>query len=112
EEILRAYNKVPPLVPTVTQVLVTVFNESFRTQSQKICNVLRENGINAEVTLPEEKIDKQLKYANKKKIPFVLLVGPDEVVSQKVTIKEMKTGNQQTKSIQESIQLIRSYVRT
>jgi len=112
EEILRAYEKVPPLVPTVTQVLVTVFSESFRTQSQNICNILRANGINAEITLTEEKIDKQLKYANKKQIPFVVLVGPDEVVSQKVTLKEMKTGNQQTKSVQESIQIIRSYVRT
>ncbi|HRR62742.1 MAG TPA: His/Gly/Thr/Pro-type tRNA ligase C-terminal domain-containing protein, partial [Paludibacteraceae bacterium] len=41
------------------------------------------------------KIKKQLDYANNKNIPFVAIVGENEVVSEKVMLKNMLTGNQQ-----------------
>ena len=42
----------------------------------------------------QTKLDKQLKYADKKNIPFVLIAGPSEIKINKVKLKNMKTGEQ------------------
>lgn len=56
---------------------------------------LRDQGVNTEVyTDPEAKLDKQLKYANKKGIPFVAIFGENEVQTQSITLKNMITGEQ------------------
>ncbi|MEK7633628.1 MAG: His/Gly/Thr/Pro-type tRNA ligase C-terminal domain-containing protein, partial [Patescibacteria group bacterium] len=62
--------------------------------SLNIACELRKNKITTEVYPAEEKIDKQLKYANKKNIPYVIIIGPEEVASGKVVLKNMKTGEQ------------------
>ncbi len=76
------------------QVLVTVFNKDLLGNSLNIACELRKNKITTEVYPAEEKIDKQLKYANKKNIPYVIIIGPEEVASGKVVLKNMKTGEQ------------------
>mgnify|MGYP006195387133 CR=1 FL=1 len=53
-----------------------------------------------------EKLKKQMKYANSKQIPFVALVGPEEVANNKPALKNMATGEQGTFSIEEVIQKI------
>jgi histidyl-tRNA synthetase len=56
---------------------------------------LREKGVNTEIFLnPEKDLDKQLKYANKKGIPYVVIIGETEVQSGTYKIKNMKTGDQ------------------
>lgn len=84
----------PPL-QTNTKALVTVFNAEFLRESQKIAKLLREKHINTDLYPdPNDKLDKQLKYANKKNIPFVLIIGPDETMNKKVTVKNMTTKEQ------------------
>ncbi len=79
----------PPL-QTNTNVLVTVFSAELLPESQKIAKLLREKHVNTDLYPdPNDKLDKQLKYANKKKIPFVLIIGPDETMNKKVTVKNM-----------------------
>jgi histidyl-tRNA synthetase len=57
---------------------------------------LRSTGINAEIYFEPEKISKQLRYASRKGIPFVVICGPDEIRRGEATIKAMKTGKQKT----------------
>ncbi len=56
----------------------------------------RESGINAELYPDEAKMKKQMAYADRNDIPFVILIGEDEIKTGKLTLKDMKTGKQET----------------
>ena len=95
-------NKLFPADLQTTKVLVTVFPASpaggspdLKEKSIEAVNMLRENNINAELWLESDtKMEKQLKYADKKGIPYVVIIGPDEVKNNTVTLKNLKTRSQ------------------
>lgn len=100
-EILKD-RKMVNIPASVVKVLVTIFSPELASESRKIARELRSQGINTEVYIePETKLDKQLKYADRKGIPFVIIVGPEEVKKNKATLKNMKTGSQKTISLKE-----------
>lgn len=77
-----------------SKALVTIFenqNDSLRIYSQ-----LTASGINCEVYPEPDTIGKQLKLADKKGIPFVIIRGPEEIKKKEVTIKFMESGKQKT----------------
>lgn len=93
--------------PSVTKVLVCVFSPEFTSDSIAAAAKLRSRKINAELWLePDAKMEKQIKYAVKKKIPYLLIIGPEEKESGKVTIKALDTRDQKTVTIEEAIQMI------
>lgn len=75
--------------------LVTIFSPELAQQSFKLANDLRKKGKSV-ILYPDEKakIEKQLKFANKKGIETVYILGPEEVESKTVKVKNMKTGEQ------------------
>lgn len=77
------------------KILVTIFNKDLFGSSLKIANQLRANDIST-VLYPtsSDKLDKQLKYANKKNIPYVVIIGPEEASREIILLKEMRTGKQ------------------
>lgn len=80
-----------------TKVLVTVFNKALLEKSINILNVLRQNNINSEIyDSYEQKLDKQLKYADQKGIPYVVIIGPDEAEKNQVLLKNFENGEQKT----------------
>jgi len=82
-------------VPFTPQVLITVFSPDLTPKSIEIFNQVQGAGVDAEVYLdPEAKLDKQLKYADRKGIPFAVIAGPKELESGKVLVKDLKTGKQ------------------
>jgi len=82
-----------------SKVLVTIFNNDLKEKSLEVYSILRNAGTNCEIYLDENaNLDKQLKYADKKGIPYVLIIGPREIKENKVTIKNLKTGQQKTVS--------------
>jgi len=93
-EFLKDKNLLPLLDAKPTQVLVTIFNEELLPQSAKTVQTLRSQGISAELYPSLKKIDKQLKYADKAGIPYVIIIGPEEVKKNLVKLKNMKTGEQ------------------
>lgn len=96
-ELLKANGKYPLLEVNKTKVLVTVFSPDLFDNSLEIANQLRKNFINTEVYLiPDIKLDKQLKYADRKGIPFIIIIGPDEVANNQVTLKDLKSRTQKT----------------
>lgn len=92
------------LSETTTQVLFTNFGQEEEQFCLKILNELRHAGINAEI-FPEHsaKMKKQMSYADSKKIPFVILIGKDEMKSERLTIKDMTTGLQEQLTLNEII---------
>jgi histidyl-tRNA synthetase len=78
-----------------TKVLVTVFSKNTVKESLKIVKQLRDAKINSEIfSNPEEKLSNQLKYANKRQIPYVIIIGDEEIRVSKVAVKNMQTGEQ------------------
>lgn len=97
-----------PPIKTKTKILVTVFNTETLTSSQKLTQKLREKNINTDFYPdPTDKLDKQLKYAHKKNIPFAAIIGPDEVKKEMVTLKDLTHRTQQTVTLDEAISLLR-----
>ena len=60
----------------------------------KVANILRDNDVNTEIYLNNRKLKGKFKYADKLEIPFVAVIGEDEIEKQVVKIKEMKTGKE------------------
>lgn len=94
-EVLQSQNKLP-LSNNVGQVLVTLFDSNTIAQSLVLANKLRQAGIAAQVYPRVDKLPKQFKYADKQKIPYVIIIGSQEANDNAVTIKHMESGEQQT----------------
>lgn len=83
------------LAPTQTKVLVTVFSPELLNNSIKIVNELRGKNINSELYLdPTVRLDKQLKYADRKGIPFAIIAGPEEVARGGFMLKKLQSKTQ------------------
>jgi histidyl-tRNA synthetase len=98
-EFLKGWDLLPEL-STETQYLVTLWQDDdpkYLNATQEIAQKLRDEGNNVSVWLePDTKLDKQLKYADRKGIPNVVIIGEQELANETYTVKDMKTGNQET----------------
>ncbi len=99
-----------PTTPTVSQVLVTVFDRGLFGESLRVASELRSAGISAEVYVNDDKLKKQLDYANKKGIPLVIIIGPDEKERGEVVLKDMEQKTQATVPRQELVNKIKAMV--
>jgi histidyl-tRNA synthetase len=82
------------IVGTVVQVFVTVFDESTRSESTRLAAELRAAGIRTELHLEDRRLGKQFQHADRKGIPLVATLGPDEIAQGKVTIKRLHDGEE------------------
>jgi len=60
----------------------------------ELATELRNIGINTEVYLNNKKLKAKMKYANKLEIPYVIVIGDDEIQSGKIKVKNMQTGEE------------------
>jgi len=90
-----------------TQVLVTIFSPTLQGYTLKVTQSLRSAGINTEL-YPDasDKLEKQLKYADKKGIPYALVLGQDEVDQGVVNLKNLSTREQRTLPLDEVVKLL------
>ncbi len=87
-----------------TKVLVTIFSKELEQKSIDVALRLRSGNINTELWLdPETKLDKQLKYADQKGIPFVVIFGPNEMQENKITLKNLTSKTQEVLSLDELV---------
>lgn len=77
-----------------TKVMVTNFGPDTLAKSLEILTLLRKENINAEIYPEDSKIKKQFEYADKKQIPFVIILGSEEIEKEIYNLKDMKTGEQ------------------
>ena len=92
--VLEKYGKTPKLKSVPAQVLVTVFDEKLLIDSMTLSSELRKAGI-AVLCYPEPaKLDKQLKFADRAGVRFVLIIGPDEAASGEANLKDLVSKSQ------------------
>lgn len=101
--VLEELNLFPNLEADYTQVLFVNFGEQEADYCLKLLQKLRNAGINSELYPDTSKMKKQMNYANKKGIPYVVLVGEDEMKTGQLTVKNMNEGTQTSQSIEEMI---------
>lgn len=94
-DVLDHLNLFPQESPEITRVLFVNFGEEEEGYCLPVLAGLRRAGVNAEIYPDAAKMKKQLNYANKKDIPFVVLAGESEMATGKFNLKNMKTGEQQ-----------------
>jgi histidyl-tRNA synthetase len=92
--VLEALGLFPETISKNTDVLFINFGEAEALFSLKAIKLLRDNGVNAELYPDASKMKKQMNYANKRQIPFVVLVGDEEMKSKTYTLKNMSSGEQ------------------
>lgn len=97
-DVLEELQLFPTDQQTTTKVLIATFDESAEMCGLSLLQKLRQVGVNTELYPETAKIKKQMSYADSKKIPFVVLIGSDEVASQLFTLKNMASGEQQKMS--------------
>jgi histidyl-tRNA synthetase len=94
ELLLERVGKRPQLPLTPSQVLVTLFDEKLYGPTVALAGRLRQAGLNVEQFLEPIRLGKQLRYANRKEIPYVIIMGPDELAAGQAVLKDMVSGEQ------------------
>jgi len=89
-----------------TKVLITHFDEKGFTYGLQILQKLRAEGISSELFPEIGKIKKQLTYADKKQIPFVIILGDNEIQQGSISLKNLNSGTQETVSIDRAIEIL------
>ncbi|OGG24646.1 histidine--tRNA ligase [Candidatus Gottesmanbacteria bacterium RIFCSPLOWO2_01_FULL_43_11b] len=104
-EAMEQFNLLPNM-STVTRALVTAFENI---DSRTLTSSLRKAGINTELFYEPAKLDKQLKYADRKGIPYVIIQGPDEVKRGVVKLKNLQTKEQEELAVEEVIKKLKEF---
>jgi histidyl-tRNA synthetase len=93
---------------SATQVLFTNFGEKEQAYSLQVVGLLREAGINSELYPDVVKMKKQFEYADKKRIPYVCVIGSEEMEKGIFNLKNMASGTQTAVSTAEMIELLKN----
>jgi histidyl-tRNA synthetase len=93
-----------PELGNSSEILITSFDKKYQNLTLETAKKLRQANINTEL-YPDstDKIGKQFKYADKKNIPFAIIIGEEEAAKNKVSLKNLKTGDQKMISVDEVI---------
>lgn len=100
-DVLEELNLFPKSAAQGTKVLISNFDEAAELYALPILQQLRSQGIAAELYPSSAKLKKQMSYADGKNIPYVILIGGDEMESGLLTFKNMESGEQEKLSIEE-----------
>ena len=95
----------PADVHAGTQVLFFNLGEAEVKRSYQLMQQLRANNVRCEIYSDQAKFDRQFKYAERKKIPFIVILGSNELQAGTCTIKNIRTGEQRTVSQAEMLSL-------
>lgn len=105
-DVMNELNLFPAAALNATKILFINFGEAEQHQSLKLAKKLRQANVACEVYPSAAKMQKQMKYANDRKIPFVVLIGTKEIEANQVTFKNMESGEQKTCSFEEMVKAI------
>jgi histidyl-tRNA synthetase len=107
-DVLEEVNGFPDLSSASTKILFVNFGKEEGLHCLKLLKQLRVVGINAELFPDAAKMKKQLGYADEKKIPYVALVGSEEMKTGAITVKNMGSGEQTKMSMDELRKILKS----
>ena len=95
EDVLEHFDAFPDFLDQTTNVLIALLDGEHVDEELALASKLRSAGYSVEVYPDASKLKKQMKYANDRSIPFVVLIGDEERESSEATLKNMNTGEQQ-----------------
>jgi histidyl-tRNA synthetase len=94
--LLQEKGLIPVFVPSPAPVMVTVFDESLWMNAYALAATLRSADLNAIMYPEPAKLPKQFKFGDRMGVQVVIVIGPDEAAADKVTVKNLKDGTQET----------------
>ena len=97
----------PEEVNFTTKVLFVNLGTEEQMASMQIIRSLRDCGIAAEIYPESAKMKKQMEYANRRSIPYVVIIGSNELAERKATVKNMLSGEQQSVAFEEVADLLK-----
>ncbi|MDO8515079.1 MAG: histidine--tRNA ligase [bacterium] len=106
-DVITELNLWPDLQKTTVKALITIFSKDLLNKAMEADGFFFQQKIPVEIYLDANaKLDKQLKYADQKGIPWVIIIGPDEAAKGLLTLKNLKTKSQTTLSYFDAVKLI------
>ncbi|WP_145857803.1 histidine--tRNA ligase [Pedobacter suwonensis] len=106
-DVLEELNLFPASAEVGTKVLISNFDEAAEKYALPIVQQLRNAGISAELYPSSAKLKKQMAYADAKNIPYVILIGGDEMASAELTLKDMQSGEQKKLTVLGILELLK-----
>ena len=106
-DVMEELSLFPVSVSASSKILFVNFGKTEELYCLNLLMKVRENGISAELYPEPVKMKKQMSYADAKKIPFVVLIGEEEIKNNKLTVKNMLTGEQNAETIEELISRVK-----
>ncbi|MDP3313513.1 histidine--tRNA ligase [Lutibacter sp.] len=103
--VLEELNLFKDVALPTPKVLFLNYGEKEATLCMKALMVLRAKGIKTELYPESDKLKKQMHYANRREIPFVVMVGVNELENNNFTLKNMHTGDQQICNLEELLKI-------
>ena len=97
-DLLEELDLFPENIERNVELIILSFDKDCLNHSFKLGTELRDSGIRVDIYPEAAKMNKQFKFADNKKAPYVIIVGPEEINSGKYTLKHMSSGNQQNLS--------------
>ncbi len=106
-DVMEELNAYPEGLQTQLKVLLIAFDDTAHNYAFKALNDLRSAGIASELYPEPAKLKKQMKYANARKAPFVILIGQEEIDSGILSFKNMETGDQEKLNLESIIEKLK-----
>lgn len=103
---LNELNAIEANKKSMAELLVLPMTENIE-KVIEIGSTIREAGISTEIYLEDKKIKAKFKYADRLQIPYVAVIGDDEIANEKIALKDMQTGVQENLTIQEVIEKLK-----
>ncbi|MDD4603457.1 MAG: histidine--tRNA ligase [Bacteroidales bacterium] len=105
-DVMLELNIFPSEIGAATKVLFINFGGEEERFCLKLTSEIRSSGISVELFPDPAKVKKQMEYAHRNNIPYVVLAGQDEMQSGEISVKEMSTGNQTKMRVDELKKLL------
>ena len=102
-DVMLGLNLFPEELACSTKVFFVNLGESEQLASMRLISELRNKGISAEIYPESAKMKKQMEYANRRGIPYVVIIGSNELERKVATLKDMRSGEQRELSFEELV---------
>ncbi len=107
-DVMEELNLFPASSLTSTNVLIIHFDEASKNYGLGVATALRKSGIKSEIYPDQAKIKKQFAYADKKNIPYTIIIGSEEIASNQLTLRNMVSGEEEKLEINQIIQKLKN----
>ena len=104
---MNEMNKFPETIQHTSRILFANFGAEEEKYSLQLLQQIRREGIASEIYPDAAKLKKQLEYASRKQIPYIVLIGKDELENGMLTVKDLGKGEQSSMSREEFIRRLK-----